>query len=100
MRECPLELLKKAAKIFDVEVTDLLDDYNLFLFRGQGAQVRAIRKEMGLTQREFAKRMGVCVGTIKEWESEQTRVLRNVFEKLRQIEVMPEMVPQHFPIAR
>ena len=85
VRECPLDILKKLAEILEVEVTDLMDEYNLFLFNGQGRQVRKIRKSMGLTQREFAGRMGVSTATIKQWESERVRVMRSVFEKMMQI---------------
>ena len=85
VRECPIDILKKLAEILEVEVTDIMDEYNLFLFNGQGRQVRKIRKSMGLTQREFAGRMGVSTTTVKQWESERVRVMRGVFEKMMQI---------------
>ena len=32
----PLDKLAKAAELFGIDVTALLDDYNLFLYHGQG----------------------------------------------------------------
>ena len=33
----PIEKMLKIAKLFSVPVTELLDEYNLFLYNGQGA---------------------------------------------------------------
>lgn len=32
----PLDKLENAAKRFVIDITELLDEYNLFLYRGQG----------------------------------------------------------------
>jgi hypothetical protein len=40
----PFDKLSTIAELFSVEITDLLDDYNLFLFSGQGRQIPALRQ--------------------------------------------------------
>jgi DNA-binding XRE family transcriptional regulator len=44
----PHEGMLKIAKLFEIEVEALLDDYNRFMFGGQGDAVRAIRRETGM----------------------------------------------------
>lgn len=45
----PMEHMEKIAQLFEVSVETLLDDYNLFLRKGQGEQIKAIRLKLGLT---------------------------------------------------
>lgn len=40
----PIEVMQKIAGLFSVPVTELLDDYSLFLYYGQGQQIRAMRQ--------------------------------------------------------
>lgn len=61
----PLDKLSKAAKLFGIEVTALLDEYNLFLYHGQGTQIKRLRKSMKLTQSQFAKCLDTPLGTLK-----------------------------------
>ena len=39
----PLDKLSKAASIFNINITNLLDDYNSFLYHGQGRQIKELR---------------------------------------------------------
>jgi len=55
----PPEHMEKIAQLFEVPVDMLLDDYNLFLRNGQGNQIKAIRTKLGLTQRQYADKLGV-----------------------------------------
>ncbi|MEZ3454749.1 MAG: transcriptional regulator [Oscillospiraceae bacterium] len=80
----PLDKLEKAAVYYEIDITELLDKYNLFLYRGQGAQIKGLRKSLGLTQSELAKRLGVSIQKVKNWEREKVRVSRGTFEKLSQ----------------
>lgn len=64
----PIENMRKIAELFEVDVTELLDDYNLFVYNGQGAQIKIRRKQRGMTQREYAERLHVPLDTLKEWE--------------------------------
>ena len=64
----PKEHMEKLAELFEVPLEDLLDDYNLFLLRGQGAQIKAIRQRLGLTQKVYAAQLGVPLQKFKRWE--------------------------------
>lgn len=72
----PLDKLEQAAKLFQIDVTALLDDYNLFLYHGQGQQIKRLRKAMKLTQSEFAGKMEVSLGMVKRWEQGRTTLLK------------------------
>lgn len=78
----PLDKLTKVAELFGIDVTALLDDYNLFLYHGQGKQIKRLRKSMKLTQSEFAKYIFVPLGTLKKWEQERACIQKKTFEKL------------------
>lgn len=43
----PIEKLKLIAEFYGIDVTQLLDDYNLYMYKGQGQQVKALRKKYG-----------------------------------------------------
>ena len=45
----------------------LVFHYHLFMM---GAEVKRIRKALGLTQRQFAERVGVHVVTVAKWETD------------------------------
>ena len=60
---------------------DLLDDYNLFLRNGQGKQIKAIRTKLGLTQREYADKLGVSLGSLKQWEQNRKQIFKSTWEK-------------------
>ena len=78
----PIETMKKLAKLYSIPVTDLLDDYNLFLYKGQGRQIRKMRAKRRMTQSEYARRLGVPLGTLKEWEQDRIRMFKGTWEKL------------------
>ena len=40
-------------------MVELMDDYNLFLYRNQGKQIQAKRQALGMTIVEYAKHLGV-----------------------------------------
>lgn len=78
----PLDKLSKIAELLKVDVTLLLDDYNRFLFEGQGSQIRRLRKNLEMTQVEFGKRYSVHGGTVKKWESGKVRIYKDTWKKL------------------
>ncbi len=78
----PIENMQKIAKLFGVPVTELLDDYNLFLYNGQGQQVKKIRKSLHLTQAEFAQRLGVQTAMVKRWEQGKVRMFKGTWKKV------------------
>lgn len=78
----PFDKLSKTAELFGVEVTDLLDTYNLFLYKGQGWQIRALRQSLGLTKKEFGKLYGFHAHTVKQWENDSIQILKSTWVKL------------------
>ena len=78
----PLDKLSALAKLFDVPLEYLLDDYNAFLYKGQGRQVQTLRERMGLSRREFADKFGVWTTTVRDWETEPVRMTKQTWEKL------------------
>ena len=77
----PKEHMEKLAELFEVPLEDLLDDYNLFLLRGQGAQIKAIRQRLGLTQKAYAAQLGVPLQKFKRWEQGNVQIFQSTWEK-------------------
>ena len=68
--------MRKIAELLEVPLTSLLDDYLLFLSRGQGKQIRELRKGLSLTQKEYADKLGISLYTLKNWEQETVYISR------------------------
>ena len=64
-------VVDKLAVLYGVPVPDLLDEYNLFLYKGQGRQLREYREKLGIGKRTLARQMGVDHNYIRNWESEK-----------------------------
>ena len=77
----PPEHMEKIAQLFEVPVEGLLDDYNLFLRNDQGKQIKAIRMKLGLTQRQYADKLGVSLGNLKQWEQNRKQIFKSTWEK-------------------
>ena len=77
----PKEHMEKLAELFEVPLEDLLDDYNLFLLRGQGEQIKAIRQRLGLTQKAYAAQLGVPLQKFKRWEQGNVQIFKSTWEK-------------------
>ena len=77
----PLEHMEKLAQLYGVPVTELLDDFNLFLYNDQGKQIREIRNRLGLSRKEYAKIIGVHPGSLKKWELNTVRIFKSTWER-------------------
>ena len=77
----PPEHMERIAQLFEVPVESLLDDYNLFLRNGQGNQIKAIRTKLGLTQKQYADKLGVSLGSLKQWEQNRKQIFKSTWEK-------------------
>lgn len=78
----PSDKLKKLAKLFGVNIKKLLDDYNLFLYNGQGKQIKALRNQLGLTIPEFARLYNTTPNTVRNWENNKVIIFKSSWEKL------------------
>lgn len=79
----PIEKMRKIAELFSVPVTELLDEFNMFLYNGQGRQIKEMRRKRNMTQAEFAQRLGVPLGTLKAWEQDRVQIFKSTWEKLK-----------------
>ncbi len=79
----PIKTMEKIAELYNVPVVSLLDEYNLFLYYGQGAQIRALRNLRGLTQKQYAEYLGVPYGTLKQWEIDRVQISKQTWEILK-----------------
>lgn len=77
----PKEIVDKLAELFDVPATDFLDEYNLFLYRGQGKMIREYRESLGMKKKPFARMIGLDPGLLRAWEADQKQMFRNSWEK-------------------
>lgn len=81
-----VDKLQILADLYKIHITDLLDGYNLFLYNGQGEQIRKKRQAMNLSQLEFGKLLGVGRRTIGKWENDESTILKGTWEKIMGIE--------------
>lgn len=79
----PIEIMERIAGIFSVPVTDLLDEFNLFLYYGQGKQIKQMRSTKQMTQKEFAAYINVPIGTLKKWEQDKVVISKSTWETLK-----------------
>ena len=79
----PIEIMRKIAALFEVPVTELLDEYNLFLYYGQGEQIRNKRRLRNMSVNEYALRLGICGSVLGKWERNQVRITKRSWELLR-----------------
>ena len=77
----PIEHMKKLAGLYGVPVTELLDEFNLFLYNDQGKQIKEIRNRLGLSRKEYAKIIGVHPGSLKKWELNTVRIFKSTWER-------------------
>ena len=47
----------------------------------QANQIKAIRMKLGLTQREYADKLGVSLGNLKQWEQNRKQIFKSTWEK-------------------
>ena len=76
------EIMEKLAELFCVDVYDLLDDYNKFLYDGQGRNIRKFREQLQITQEELARKMNVSLLKVKRWEKNKVRMFKFTYDKL------------------
>ena len=77
----PKEIVDKLAELYQIPVDDLLDDYNRFLYKGQGKLIREYRESLGLKKKPFARLMGIEPNSLRAWESDQKRMFKDSWEK-------------------
>ena len=77
----PKEIVDKLAELYQVPVDDLLDDYNRFLYKGQGKLIREYRESLGLKKKPFARMLYLHPNTLRKWEEDKKRMNINSWNK-------------------
>ena len=75
------EKVDRLAQFYGVPVTDFLDEFNRFLYDGQANRIRAYRESLGLGKKPFAKKMGISIRSLQEWESGRKIISINCWER-------------------
>lgn len=83
----PAAMVDKLAALYHIDIYELLDDYNRFLYDGQGQQIKAIRKRLHITQKQLAAMMNVDLYKVKRWEQDKVRMFKGTWEKLLKLNV-------------
>lgn len=82
LRIYPIDVMTKLSNMYEIDLNDLLDDYHRFIYFNQGENIKRIRKELGLNQKELADSLGVSLIVIKRAEQEKVRFLEKNYIKL------------------
>lgn len=77
----PKDTADKLAELYNIPVSDLLNDFNRFRYIGQGKLIKSHRKSLGYTLSDFAQMIGVHPKLLKAWESETKQLSRKSWEK-------------------
>lgn len=80
-QQIPIDAAAKLAQLYQVPVTELMDEYNLFLYDGQAARIRAYQELMGLKRKPFARAMGIPIRSLQDWESGKKTVSRKSWQR-------------------
>ncbi|MFI3115030.1 MAG: helix-turn-helix transcriptional regulator [Clostridia bacterium] len=78
--------LQILADLYEIHITDLLDEYNLFLYNGQGEQICKKRQAMNLSQLEFGKLLGVGRRAVGKWENDESVIFKDTWERILGVE--------------
>ena len=77
----PAAVMDKLAALYQVPVKELLDEYNLFLYKGQARQIIALWEKLGLSRTAFARQFGISERSLRAWESEEKVISKGCWER-------------------
>lgn len=64
----PINMAQKLSVLYDVPITDFLDEFNQFLYDGQAQRIRAYRERLGMGRKPFARYTGIPLSSLRGWE--------------------------------
>ena len=79
VKVAPLQILQ-----FPVVLPHKFQDaekFNLQFSDFSGNQIKAIRMKLGLTQKQYADKLGVSLGNLKHWEQNRKQIFKSTWEK-------------------
>ena len=74
----------------DEEIQDQINQDNQEAMADMGEYIRGVRARVGMTQREFANRIGISVDTLRNWEQGRRFPTGTARALLRIIDKAPE----------
>ena len=77
----PAATMDKLAALYQVSVEELLDEYNLFLYKGQACQIIALREKLGLSRTAFARQFGISERSLRAWETGEKVISKGCWER-------------------
>ena len=77
----PKEIVDKLAALYGVPADDFLDDYNRFLYKGQGKVLQEYRESFGLKRKQFARIINLDPGTLLIWARDEKIMFKKSWEK-------------------
>ncbi len=75
------DVVDKLAGLFGISPFDLLDEYNRFLYLGQGKMALEYREGLGLKRKAFAQLAGTSESSVYFWETEKKHMTKRSWEK-------------------
>lgn len=76
------EQAEKLAEVLQIDKELLLDDYTRFVAPGYGKRIKAIRGDLGVSQKRMSELLGVNRSTVSIWEIELHRPSRKNYQCL------------------
>ena len=64
----PDGVAEKLSQLYNLPVTDFLDEFNRFLYDGQAQRIRAYRESLGLGRKPFARYTCIPLSSLRGWE--------------------------------
>jgi transcriptional regulator with XRE-family HTH domain len=80
-KQIPEETVERLARYYNVPVVDLTDEFGCFLLDGQAKRIRAYRESFGLGKKPFARKMGIPIRSLQEWENERKAISYKCWER-------------------
>lgn len=76
-----MDRLQKIAAFLEVDIEELMDDYNHFLYHDQDKQIRAKREALGMSLIQYAAYLGISARKLRRWENNQAQISKGTWEK-------------------
>ena len=75
------ETVERLARFYDLPAGDLTDEFMQFLQDGQAHRIRTYRRTLGLGKKPFARKLGIPIRSLQEWENERKAVSYKCWER-------------------
>ncbi len=75
-----IEWLMQIATVCGMDKYFCLSPYHIFIAEDAGKQIKQYRKNLGLTQKKLAAKLGVAETTVKRWEKNRNKPPKYIWE--------------------